>query len=149
LVPQRFVESHIVKEKIEVKQEDRLQLLRVLRGVLAKDFGLLGVLRNNAEKDQCPEDAKEIVKIVLIGASNLARSAVILREMGYSVSEARIKTGLLTQYDLEEIGKGLSVLSKQDSAVVLDLHGNLSFRFEQVDGTSALPVCIARKHHLL
>jgi len=148
MVPQRFVESHIVKEKIEIKQEDRLQLLRILRGVLAKDFGLLGFLRSNAEKDQCPEDAKEIVKIVLLGASNMARTAVILREMGYSVSEARVKTGLLTQSDLEEIQKGLSVLNKQDTAVVLDLHGNLSFRFEQVDGTNALPVYIAGKHHL-
>jgi len=149
MVPQRFTESHAIIETLEISQEERLQLLRVLRGALAKDFGLTGVLSSNVGKDKCPEDAKEIEKIVMIGASNMARTAEILKDMGYSVAEYRLKPGLISVAELETIDKGLNSLDKKDSAIVLDLHGNLSYRFEQLDGTSALPVKISGKHHLL
>ena len=39
--------------------------------------------------------------------------------------------------------------SEQDTAVVFDLGGNFSFRFEQADGNMALPIWLGGKPHLL
>jgi len=60
-----------------------------------------------------------------------------------------LKPGLISATELEAIDKGLNSLNKKDSTIILDLHVNLSYRFEQLDGTSALPVKISGNHHLL
>jgi len=69
--------------------------------------------------------------------------------MGFQVAEKRIGVGLLSEKEVCELTENLSQLDKTDTAVVFDLHGNLAYRFEQVDGTTALPVNIGGRYHLL
>jgi len=100
-------------------------------------------------KDKGPECVKEIKKLVLIGASNLARTSKVLQDMGFAVAERRVGVGLLRSAEVEEVSRKISKLDSRDTGVVFDLHGNLAYIFSQVDGSTALPVNLGGKYHLL
>jgi hypothetical protein len=88
-------------------------------------------------------------KVILLGASNLGHCADHLRKLGISVIDLT-KPGWIATPDkvsalLEKLN---SIPCNNGDRLVLDLYGNLSYRFEQFDGTLSLPYKSDGRSHL-
>ncbi len=88
-------------------------------------------------------------KVILLGASNIGHCADRLRREGIEVLDLSCPGWLAT---LENIATLLGKLEKipcdVDDTLVLDLYGNLSYRFEQFDGLISLPYKSKGRYHL-
>jgi hypothetical protein len=87
-------------------------------------------------------------KVVLVGASNLGHSVP-----HFAGSESEIVTvikpgWIATSENVAVLAGTVKNLAPTASAFVFDLFGNSSIRFEQVDGTTALPFRSNGKYHL-
>ena len=66
------------------------------------------------------------------------------------MTECQLPGGIPNESAIEQVQNFLiEKASEQDTAVVLDLMGNFSYRFEQADGNMALPIWLGGKPHLL
>ena len=80
----------------------------------------------------------------------MRRTAAHLKDLGFSVRECQLPGGIPNNNSIEVVQNFLNEkASEQDTAVVFDLFGNFSFRFEQADGNMALPIWLGGKPHLL
>jgi hypothetical protein len=146
LVPHRFIQSnsrHVISNGIDIKAN--LELLRALRIVLDRDFGIpFGPGESPVRATNRTEGSKEITHIVLVGASHMRRVSVHLRGQGYTVTEIRIQGTIPSEHALDNLIENLKGLKMGEGmAVILDILGNTVFRFEQADGGLALPIMLA------
>ncbi len=79
-------------------------------------------------------------KVIFLGASNLGNCAERLRKHGLDVLDLTIPGWIASPDNVSLLEEKLStvVIGKKDN-IILDLYGNLSYRFEQFDGTQSLP----------
>jgi hypothetical protein len=85
----------------------------------------------------------------LLGASNLGNCAEHLRKHGLDVLDLTIPGWIASPDNVSLLEEKLStvVIGKNDN-IILDLYGNLSYRFEQFDRTQSLPYKSGGRYHL-
>ena len=84
---------------------------------------------------------EEVTHVILVGASNMKHTAVHLKELGLRVTECQLPGGMPNEKGIELVTKFLSETdSGPRTAIVFDLFGNFTYRFEQSDGNMALPI---------
>jgi hypothetical protein len=96
------------------------------------------------------EDAKETTShMVLIGASHLRRTIPYLRRLGYDVTDVT-KPGRMASAAAvgEVLGQLRGTTVPVNAAVVIDMLGNSSSRWEQEDGTLATAVKMGSGYHM-
>ena len=87
--------------------------------------------------------------LLLVGASHMRRVEPFLQREGYRTSLISLKGGLPTTDSIEELQSKLTdSCVEPGTAVVFDILGNFTFRYEQEDGGMSLPVPIQGVHHL-
>jgi hypothetical protein len=125
-------------------------LVRTLIQTVHRDFqscsspeGFLVRVFSTAESDIDAE------KVILLGASNLGNCAESLRQHGLDVLDLTIPGWIASPNNVSSLEEKLStvVIGKRDN-VILDLYSNLSYRFEQFDGTQSLPYKSGGRYHL-
>ncbi len=88
-------------------------------------------------------------KVILLGASNLSRCAERLRKFGLCVIDLTQPGWIASPENIATLAEKLSKISCGDSdKIVFDLFGNLSYRFEQFDGTLSLAYKSGGRYHL-
>jgi hypothetical protein len=88
-------------------------------------------------------------KVILLGASNLGHCADHLRKLGISVIDLTKPGWIATPDNVSSLLEKLNNIPCYDGdRLVLDLYGNLSYRFEQFDGTLSLPYKSDGRYHL-
>ena len=98
-----------------------------------------------------PSSSADTIKnIVLVGASHMRRVACHLQDMGYCVVLYTLSGGMASPASIAALNQWLSELNvTPGTALVFDLFGNFTYRFEQEDGGMALPICLSGGHHML
>ena len=91
-----------------------------------------------------------VTHIILVGASNMRRTAQHIKDLGLRVTEYPLKGGIPNDDAIDQVTTFLGgVASEGGAVVVFDLLGSFSYRFEQADGNMALPIWLGGKPHLL
>ncbi len=82
-------------------------------------------------------------------ASNLGNCADCLRQQGLDILDLTTSGWIASPDNVALLEEKLSnvMIGKKDS-IILDLYGNLSYRFEQFDGTQSLPYKTGGRCHL-
>ncbi len=95
------------------------------------------LVRADGRETQSETHAEQ--KVLLVGASNLRHS--LPHFTGTSVTFSNITTAGWTPTDdnLKKLEDAIRDKANENDAFVFDLMGNSSIRFEQEDGTTALP----------
>ena len=127
------------------------ELLSALLSALSKDLGIDchpgDILVRKPIKEQGPSD--RISSIILVGASHMRRVEPHLQSAGYKVSLLSLMGGLPTNHSISHMQEKLTGISLEPgTAVVFDLFGNFTYRYEQEDGGMSLPVPIQGVHHM-
>jgi hypothetical protein len=88
-------------------------------------------------------------KVILLGASNLSRCAGRLRELGLRVIDLTQPGWIASPENIAILKDKLSKISCGASdKIVFDLFGNVSYRFEQFDGTLSLAYKSGGRYHM-
>ena len=153
LTAHRFVStsSRRVKSKgFDAKTTN--ELLNTLLATLHRDLGICCSPRPKPVREPKVTQgvSEKASHIILVGASHMRRTAAHLKDLGFSVTECQLPGGIPNDNSIEVVQNLLNEkASEQDTAVVFELFGNFSFRFEQADGNMALPIWLGGKPHLL
>ena len=95
-------------------------------------------------------DTKENIEhLVVIGCSHMRRVSVYLREAGYRVTECTLPGSIPDNAAIANLITQLPNAIEPGTAIIFDLFGNFSYRFEQADGSMALPILLGGRYHLL
>jgi hypothetical protein len=93
-----------------------------------------------------PENSKHIV---LIGASNMKKLIPLLYASGYTVTDLTYPSWLATPSNVMNIVEKLNSLDLSPGyTMVMELFGKCTFRYEQFDGTMALPFKYGSGYHM-
>ena len=127
------------------------ELLSALLSALSSDLGIDchpgESLVRKPIKEQGHSD--RITSIILVGASHMRRVEPHLQGAGYSIKLLSLTGGLPTTHSINDLQERLTGTSMEPgTAVVFDLFGNFTYRFEQEDGGLSLPVPIHGVHHM-
>jgi hypothetical protein len=126
------------------------EVLASLATVLSRDFRIpisIGGIPENAV--QAKRDKGRITKLILVGASNLRRTAVHLASQGYEIIDMCTPGWMATPGSIEVLVGKLKVhAGTENFAIILDLFGNSTYRYELYDGSTSLPYKGGGVHHL-
>jgi hypothetical protein len=121
---------------------------------------LINQLQNNFTIAVCPEgilpralsmivDPKDSKHIVCIGSSIIKQTIPFLKALGYSVTDLSRPGWLATPDNITSLITQLADIKLAPGfAVVFDLLGNASHRYEQFDGTQSLPQKEGGRYHM-
>jgi hypothetical protein len=88
-------------------------------------------------------------KVILLGASNLNSCVERFKKLGYGVVDLTAPGWIASPENISTLTEKLNgITCCSNDKIVLDLYGNLSYRFEQFDGTLSLPYKSGGKYHL-
>ena len=126
-------------------------LLDSLSVSIERDFHIpISVGEISANAIQTVGVKEPITKLVLVGASNLKRVIVHLRNSGYEVIDLCHPGWLATPATVAELCQKIRALTNDsNTAFVFDVFGNSTTRFELYDGTTLLRVKTGFGFHLL
>jgi hypothetical protein len=125
------------------------EVVKILLTALQKDFSIaLGpevILQRFATER---EDLKMSKNIVCIGSSILRQLIPFLQAAGYAVTDLTQPGWIATEDNINILIKKMSELKLEPGfSVILDLVGNCVYRYEQFDGTLALPFKEGGRYH--
>ncbi len=131
-------------------KDTSLELVRSLLTAVHRDFQTCLSPENYLVREfNTAESDSGTSRVVLLGASNLGYCAERLRKSGLSVVDltspgwiASPANVALAMGKLEKYNCGASDI------LILDLYGNISYRFEQFDGSVSLPYKTGGRYHL-
>jgi hypothetical protein len=103
-------------------------------------------LARAAENTKKSETSEQ--KIILIGASNLFRANRHFDDPEFIFENHSVPGWTPTNENVKKLSETVSDKAKGNVALVFDILGNSSIRFEQYDGTTALPFKSNGKFHL-
>ena len=153
LAPHRFRSTssrRVTAPGCDAKTTD--ELLSALLTALHSDLGIDCLPGVNSVREPSREQgvSDKIIELILVGSSHMRRVAEPLQEAGFSVKIVTLAGGLPTESAIGKVHDELVSMSIQPgSAIVFDLLGNYTYRYEQADGGLALPVPLYNGHHLL
>jgi hypothetical protein len=131
------------------------ELLGSLADSLFRDFdisvGAGDISTNAASQTAGAQESHSVKKIILVGASNLRRVSVHLTNLGYEVLDLSVPGWKAMPSNVEAVASKLSEVVASgitECAVILDLFGNLSYRYELFDGSTSLPIHMDHGYHL-
>jgi lysophospholipase L1-like esterase len=151
-VPFNFHSEQTVPQSIEVGNPDvEAGLVLVLIEVLNKDFSARlqpdGVPRLAAQGQHAKDN---VTHCVIIGASHMKRVAREIAAQGLKVTDMSVPGWVANSASISALSKQLDHLhTEPGTVVVLDLLGNSSTKFLQIDDTLSMPCKIDGKWHLL
>jgi hypothetical protein len=127
------------------------ELIRTLISQLQKNFTIAvcpeGILPRALPMIVDPKDGKHIV---CIGSSIIKQTIPYLKALGYSVTDLSRPGWLATPDNIASLIAQLADIKLAPGfAVVFDLLGNASHRYEQFDGTQSLPQKEGGRYHML
>ena len=124
-----------------IDQGQQGELLNAISEILDKDFHIQVSIRGNSVNATEQIGVKgQINRIILVGASNLHRVAAQLSEAGLEVVNLCIPGWVATPAKVAEmIEKLATVPTGTDTAIIFDVLGNSTFRYESYDGSVLLP----------
>jgi hypothetical protein len=138
-------------------------LLKLLITTLNRDFStnfdaesmLAGTWANQAESTNGGDEEMENVTndnnkhLVIIGASNMKRLVLLFLASEYTVTDLTVPSWLATPDNVTALLEKLESLSLSPGyTLVMELFGNSTYRFEQFDGTMALPFKYGNGYHM-
>jgi hypothetical protein len=126
------------------------ELIRILISILQEKFSVAicseGILPRAPPQTV---DPKGIKHVVCIGSSIIRQTVPYLKALGYSVTDLSRLGWLATQENINALILQMSQLQLPPGfSVVFDLLGNASHRYEQLDGTQALPSKENGQYHM-
>jgi hypothetical protein len=87
--------------------------------------------------------------IVIIGASNMKRLVPLLLESGYTVTDLTRPSWIATPDNVARITELINTMDLSPGyTLIMELFGNSTFRYEQFDGTMALPFKTGNVYHM-
>jgi hypothetical protein len=127
-----------------------LELVRVLVNSLCSNFSATLNPDSLVQRELADENTKEFSgHVVVLGASNARALVSYLTARGISVTDLTIPGWVASESNIESlISKLKSVTIPPGSAVMIDLLSNSTYRYEQFDGTLALPYKEGGSYHL-
>ena len=127
------------------------ELIRVLLRLLSNELGInCNPSGNTVRIPGSKLDTKENIRhIILVGASHMRRTARYLLEAGYRVTECPIPGTIPDSASIAHLKTTIPEKTEPGTAIVFDMFGNFTYRFEQADGSMALPILLGGKYHLL
>jgi len=142
LVPFKFKNSSSHTTLRGMDSEASYELVRTLLDVLQCNFATVANSEElfSAEPAPTPAGGKDFSQIIVCGGSNMSKIVPLLRSKGYEVIDLTESGWTPTEKNIETLRETLSnIPNKDESAIFLDLLGNVAFRQEQLDGTMAMP----------
>jgi hypothetical protein len=102
-------------------------------GILARETAASG---EGTKGNKC-------LSIILAGTSNLTSLKPVFESNGAVVIDLTKPGWMITEANVESLRNEISAISNmEDAAIIFDLFGNSSYRFQHVDGTLVLPICV-------
>jgi hypothetical protein len=147
-----YSSSHSITHGLDT--EATRELLRALLETLKSDFGcsldpedlILGepFVREGTEDKKCHNPT-----IIVIGASHCARICRELRMRGFDVIDLSVPGWTPTDGNIAKVIYEIGTLeNKLDYVAVIDILSNVTYRYEQYDGTLALPCKADGVYHM-
>jgi len=126
------------------------ELLYAIATTLDRDFRIsVGIGGNSGNANESASVQEKINRLVLVGASNLHRVTGHLRQLGWEVEDLCVPGWVATPANVEAM---LEKLAQQGldgkTAIIFDVFGNSTFRFENYDGSIFMPIKIGGGYHL-
>ena len=127
------------------------ELLRALLQVLSSLLGISCSPSGNTVRapEQRVGTKEDIDHLIVVGYSHMRRVASHLKESGYKVTECALPGTIPDNASINALISTLPHKLEPGTALIFDLFGNFSYRFEQADGSMALPILLGGKYHLL
>ncbi len=143
------VSSHPVT-LIGLPKDTLSDLVRTLLHTVNRDFQSCPCPENFLVREPSAVDPDTgAQKVILIGASNLGQCRDRLRTLGIVVVDLTTPGWIATPDNVSALTEKLkNIPCGTNDRIVMDLYGNLSYRFEQFDGTLSLPYKSGGKYHL-
>jgi hypothetical protein len=152
VIPHKFVTKSSRPSALKgVDKGSQVELLSAIASLLNRDFGIPVGVRNDSGNAIKTGSTKETLrKLILVGASNLHRTANSLKQLGWDVVDLSAPGWVATPANVEEMANKLRQLEiDEGTAVVFDLFGNSAYRYESYDGSILTPVKIGGGYHLV
>jgi hypothetical protein len=87
--------------------------------------------------------------VVVLGASNARNLCPVLEGMGFSITNLSLPGWVVSEKNISDlIAKLQTVNIPPGAGILIDLLSNSSYRYEQIDGTLALPSKEGKKYHM-
>jgi hypothetical protein len=133
---------HMLKTLISTPNQDfsaSIDAEKILTGIWANEAG------DSVDNDELEMDTT----VVLIGASNMKKIVPLLFASGYTVTDLTRSSWKATPENVTNIEEHLVSLNLAPGyTIVMELFGNSTFRYEQFDGTMALPFKGSHGYHM-
>jgi hypothetical protein len=126
-------------------------LVRTLLDVLQCNFATVANSEElfSAEPAPTPQSGKDFTQIIVCGGSNMSKIIPLLKAKGYEVIDLTVVGWTPTEKNIQSLRETLlNTPNRNESAIFLDLLGNVAFRQEQLDGTPAMPYKSDGKYHI-
>jgi hypothetical protein len=126
------------------------ELVRIITSLLRTNFSIAICSEGTLPRATPPTfDPKAKKHIVCIGSSIMKQTVPFLRAMGCSVTDLTRPGWLATTDNIEALISQMSKTQLEPGfSVAFELLGNASYRFEQFDGTQALPQKENGRYHM-
>jgi hypothetical protein len=118
------------------------ELIRILVACLKQNFGTVINPDKLVPRELSSSQIQRKLNnhVMVLGASNAKRLVLILESFGLTVTDLSWPGWLATEENIAALIKELEKLSLPPGfGVIMDLLGNATYRFEQFDGSTALP----------
>jgi hypothetical protein len=150
LVPVKFKYSSSHTTIRGVDCETSYELLCTLLNHLQKEFASGANSDNILSREPAllVSSAKDFTHCIVAGGSNMKYLCPHLNKLGITVLDLTQKGWVPTQENIIKLAEKIAeVPDNSNIPVILDLLGNIAFRYEQIDGNLALPFKYGGKYH--
>jgi hypothetical protein len=150
LTPVKFCHSssHTTVRGVDSVTSD--ELLRTLLDLLQTNFASVAnsdEILSREPATQVPSD-KEFTHCIIAGGSNMKRLCPHLTKLGITVLDLTKQGWTPTEANILALANEIrEIPDTTNIPVIMDLLGNFAFRYEQTDGTQALPFKMGGKYH--
>ncbi len=126
------------------------ELLCTLLNLLQKEFASVANSDEILSREPAPQvpSAKPFTHCIVAGGSNMKNLCPHLNKLGIAVLDLSQPSWTPTAVNIAKLAEKIREISDNANIpVILDVLGNISFRYEQLDGNLALPFKFGGKYH--
>jgi len=146
LVSHKFTSSSCVPWTLPITGGKSDELLHALLTQLTPKFGCNAhpeviLAREPAEQEGAMDTSSSTGQVIVCGGSNCKRLAALLTERGVSVTDLTVPGWTPTTSNISKLSSDIELLNLSPTSILIsDLLSNVSFCYEQLNGSLALPV---------
>ena len=150
LLPVKFCHSssHTTVRGIDSVTSD--ELLRTLLNLLQSNFASVANSDDILSREPAKQEKsdKEFTHCIIAGGSNMKKLCPHLTNLGITVLDLTKKGWTPTEANILALANEIrEIPDTSNIPVIMDLLGNFAFRYEQSDGTQALPFKMGGRYH--